>query len=319
MAGAADGDPVDEPAVGAPGGGLGPLRTDAPDPDADRPVVVVPGRPALVVPGRPAVVVPDPSAVVVPRPRGDDRAAPSVLSVPRPSRRRRVAGTTARALGELLITLGLLVALFLTYQLWITDLFQARSQSRLHDRLAESWHTPAAKAPAKPSQPPPATRPDPAVGQGFAVLHIPRLGDDYAPVVVEGVGEEQLQEGPGHYPGTAMPGETGNFVVSGHRTTYGKPFNRLDELHPGDPMVVEVADRYYVYRMTRSEVVAPDRIDVTDPVPERPGVAPKAAVMTMTTCHPKYSAKSRLIVFASLDKTVMKTPGGGVPFASGEA
>jgi len=224
-----------------------------------------------------------------------------------------------RAAGELLITAGLLVALFLVYQLWITDLFQARSQSRLHDRLAASWQTPSAKPPAKPSEPPPALRPDPAVGQGFAVLHIPRLGNDYAPVVVEGVGEPQLEEGPGHYPGTAMPGEIGNFVVSGHRTTYGKPFNRLDELRPGDPIVVEVADRYYVYRMTRSEVVAPNRLDVTDPVPERPGAIAEAAMMTMTTCHPKFSAKSRLIVFANLDKTVMKTPGGAVPFASGEA
>ncbi|OHV45191.1 class E sortase [Pseudofrankia sp. BMG5.36] len=237
----------------------------------------------------------------------------------RSSRLGRVGGAAVRAVGELLITVGLLVALFLAYQLWITDLFQARSQSRLHDRLAASWQAPPAQPPAKPSRPPPAVRPNPAVGQGFAVLHIPRLGEDYAPVIVEGVGETQLEEGPGHYPGTAMPGETGNFVVSGHRTTYGKPFNRLDELRPGDPVVVEVADRYYVYRMTRSEVVAPDRIDVTDPVPEHAGVTPTAAVMTMTTCHPKYSAKSRLIVFASLDRTVMKTPGAGVPFASGEA
>ncbi|ONH22138.1 class E sortase [Pseudofrankia asymbiotica] len=230
-----------------------------------------------------------------------------------------MGGATARAVGELLITVGLLVALFLAYQLWITDLFQARSQSRLHDRLAASWQAPPAPPPPKPSQPPPAVRPNPAVGQGFAVLHIPRLGEDYAPVIVEGVGETQLEEGPGHYPGTAMPGETGNFVVSGHRTTYGKPFNQLDELHPGDPVVVEVSDRYYVYRMTRSEVVAPDRIDVTDPVPEHSDATPVEAVMTMTTCHPKYSAKSRLIVFASLDRTVMKTPGAGVPFASGEA
>ncbi|OHV40761.1 class E sortase [Pseudofrankia sp. EUN1h] len=245
-------------------------------------------------------------------------SAPPPGQPPRP-RLGRVGAAAVRAVGELLITLGLLVALFLAYQLWITDLFQARSQSRLHDRLTASWHGPATKPPAKPSQPPPATRPKPAVGQGFAVLHIPRLGDDYAPVVVEGVGEAQLEEGPGHYPGTAMPGETGNFVVSGHRTTYGKPFNRLDELRTGDPVVVEVSDRYYVYRMTRSEVVAPDRIDVTAPVPEHPGATPTAAVLTMTTCHPKYSAKSRLIVFASLDRTVMKAPGAGVPFASGEA
>jgi sortase A len=217
-----------------------------------------------------------------------------------------------RGAGELLITLGLVVALFLAYELWITDIFQARTQSRLHNKLAATWAAPA--QPATPAPPPPAAPPHPAVGAGFAELHIPRLGADYAPVIVEGVGEAQLQEGPGHYPGTAMPGEMGNFVVSGHRTTYGKPFNELDELRPGDPVVVEVSDRYYVYRMTRAEVVAPTRLDVTYPVPEQAGKVPTAAVMTMTTCNPKYSAKTRLIVFAKLDKTVMKAPGVGVPF-----
>jgi sortase A len=111
-----------------------------------------------------------------------------------------------------------------------------------------------------------------------------------------------------------MPGETGNFVVSGHRTTYGKPFNRLDEMRPGDPVVVEVSDRYYVYRVTRSEVVQPTALDVTYPVPEQPGRAPTSAVMTMTTCNPKYSAATRLIVFSKLDKTVMKAPGVRVPY-----
>jgi sortase A len=232
-----------------------------------------------------------------------------------PPARRRHAGRPrmiVRVAGELLITAGLLVGLFLVYQLWITDLFQARTQARLHSRLAAAWTAPSGPAPGRAA--PPAVRPHPSLGQGFAVLHVPRFGAGYAPVIVEGVGEAQLQEGPGHYPGTAMPGEIGNFVVSGHRTTYGKPFNQLDELRPGDPIVVEVSDRYYVYRLTRSEVVRPTALDVTDPVPEQPGRTPSSAVMTMTTCNPKYSAATRLIVFASLEKTVMKAPGVGVPF-----
>jgi sortase A len=68
------------------------------------------------------------------------------------------------------------------------------------------------------------------------MLHVPRFGADYAPVIVEGVVEAQLREGPAHYPGTAMPGEIGNFVLSGHRTTYGRSFNQLHELRPGDPL-----------------------------------------------------------------------------------
>ena len=222
-------------------------------------------------------------------------------------------GMAVRAAGELLITAGVLVGLFLVYQLWITDIFQARTQARLHNRLAAAWAAPARPAPARAAAPPPAVRPDPSTGQGFAVLHIPRLGAGYAPVIVEGVAEAQLQEGPGHYPGTAMPGEIGNFVVSGHRTTYGEPFNRVDELRSGDPIVVEVSDRYYVYSVSRLEVVQPTALDVTDPVPEQPGRAPKSAVMTMTTCNPKYSAATRLIVFSTLEKIVMKAPGIGVP------
>jgi sortase A len=245
-------------------------------------------------------------------------ATPIADSPDRRGRRQatRIVGAVARGAGEALITLGLVVALFLAYELWITDIFQARTQSRLHNKLAASWAAPA--RPAAPAAPPPAAPLHPAVGEGFAELHIPRLGAGYAPVIVEGVGEAQLQEGPGHYPGTAMPGEIGNFVVSGHRTTYGKPFNELDELQPGDPVVVEISDRYYVYRMTRSEVVAPTRLDVTYPVPEQAGEAPTSALMTMTTCNPKYSATTRLIVFAKLDKTVMKAPGVRVPFEAGE-
>ncbi|MBX6389538.1 MAG: class E sortase [Frankia sp.] len=247
---------------------------------------------------------------------------PGELAEPdEPGRRRATRGAinlAARGVGELLITAGVLVALFLGYQLWVTDLLQARTQARLHDKLTETWSEPATPAPAEPEELPPAVRPDPAPGEGFAVLRIPRFGDDYAPVIVEGVTDAALRDGPGHYPGTAMPGEIGNFVVSGHRTTYGKPFDRLDELKPGDPIVVEVQDRYYVYRMTRSEVVTPDRIDVIEPVPEQPGAAPTEAAITMTTCHPKFSAKNRLIVFGELDKTVMKTPGGAVPFQGGE-
>lgn len=329
MVGAADGDQTGEHQAGPlaePGlADRVPRQADPPDGDlgfdrqpADRDAVR-----ARLDPLEPLTMPVEPSAETLAEP-ADPIGAPATDPRPAtdsPERRgrrqmARIAGTAARGVGEALITLGLVVALFLVYELWITDIFQARTQSRLHNKLAATWAAPA--RPAAPAAPPPAAPLHPAVGEGFAELHIPRLGADYAPVIVEGVGEAQLQEGPGHYPGTAMPGEIGNFVVSGHRTTYGKPFNELDELRPGDPVVVEVSDRYYVYRMTRSEVVAPTRLDVTYPVPEQAGKNPTSALMTMTTCNPKYSATTRLIVFAKLDKTVMKAPGVGVPFEAGE-
>jgi sortase A len=244
--------------------------------------------------------------------------APAGLgSRPRPGRRAVVpAGALARWVGEILITAGLVVALFIVYLLWITDIVQSRTQYRLRVQLGQTWqHPPAAgRRPGTPSaRPAPPVRP--SVGQAFAVLRIPRFGPDYAPVIVEGVSTAELRRGPGHYPGTAMPGQLGNFVVSGHRTTYGKPFSRIDELKVGDPVVVEVRDFYYVYRVSGSEVVDPDRLDVTDPVPERPGEKPSHATLTLTTCHPKFSASRRLIVFAVLATTRPKP--GGVPAGPG--
>ncbi|MCK9920312.1 class E sortase [Frankia sp. AgPm24] len=218
-------------------------------------------------------------------------------------------GRLGRGLSELLMTAGVLVVLFLVYQLWVTDLFAARTQDRLHHELEQSWSRPAPRVPAPSAPrvaPPPPVVP---LGDGVAILRVPRLGRDYAPVVVQGVSAADLRRGPGHIPGTAMPGQIGNFVVSGHRTTYGKPFNRLDELKPGDAIVVEVQDRYYTYRVSGSEVVTPNRVDVTYPVPKHAGEVPAKSLITLTTCHPEYSASHRLIVYGELVDTTAKSAG----------
>ncbi len=203
----------------------------------------------------------------------------------------------------------------MVYELWVTDMMQARTQSRLHSELSRQW---ASAAPAVWPGTSPGLRPAaPAVGNGVAVLHIPRFGSGYAPVVVNGVSDSALRQGPGHYPGTAWPGEVGNFVVSGHRTTYGHPFNRLDELRVGEPVVVEVRDRYFVYRVTGSDVVDPTRTDVILPVPGQPGVQPTKSLLTFTTCNPKYSASTRLIVFGELTGTWLKSAGQPPELAGG--
>ena len=116
-----------------------------------------------------------------------------------------------------------------------------------------------------------------------------------------------LKTGPGHMPGTAMPGQLGNLVVSGHRTTYGAPFSRLDELEVGDPVVVETRDAWFTYTVTGSEIVAPSAVEVAYPVPGQAGATPTRRLMTLTTCHPRYSARQRLIVSAELSATDAKT------------
>ncbi len=241
------------------------------------------------------------------------------------SRRGDAVRTVLRGTGELLITLGVVVLLFCVYEVKVTNLVTAQAQEQLSDDLRRAWADPAApppdpepavREPAVPDPtvraptPPPAAVPAPVeLGEGLAVLRIPRLGDwnDEPPVVVEGVRVDDLKTGPGHMPGTALPGQLGNLVVSGHRTTYGAPFSRLDELEVGDAVVVETRDAWFTYTVTGSTIVAPSAVEVAWPVPGEAGATPTRRLMTLTTCHPRYSARQRLIVSAELSATDAKT------------
>ncbi len=210
-----------------------------------------------------------------------------------------------RGLGQTLITLGVVLLLFCLYELKVTSLYTAEQQHDLENDLKRTWAA-SAPTPIKPGATPHVI---PALGQGFARVYLPSIGRDQVHVVVEGVGTDDLKRGPGHYPGTAEPGEIGNVVISGHRTTYGAPFNRLDELHDGDPVVLETQSFFYTYRVVAMTIVSPDAIGETDPVPNKPGVAPTQRLLTLTTCNPKYSAKTRLIIRALLEAPLAKKPG----------
>lgn len=214
--------------------------------------------------------------------------------------------TLLRGLGQTLITLGVVVLLFCVYELQVTNLYTGGQQDTLARELDRAW----AAAPAAVASRSTRTVPRPvAIGQGVAVLRVPRFGDDWSRVVLEGVGVPDLKRGPGHYPGTAMPGAVGNTVLSGHRTTYGAPFADLDRVRPGDAVVLETRDHWYTYRTTGTLIVAPSAIEVTYPVPGRRGVAPTQRLLTITTCHPKYSARQRLVLQARLETALAKGPG----------
>jgi sortase A len=133
----------------------------------------------------------------------------------------------------------------------------------------------------------------PPQGQPFAIIRVPtidRLKDGWT--IVEGVSRANLKNGAGHMPTTPLPGQPGNSVISGHRTTYGAPFHELEQLQPGDIIEVETALGIHTYAVDESIVVRPTEIWVTQ---EREG-----AWLTLTTCHPRFSARQRLIVFARL-------------------
>ena len=215
-----------------------------------------------------------------------------------------VVRTALRGVGQTLITLGLVLLLFCVYELYITNLVTAREQTRLTEELAERWSEPQPTAGDEPLRPVAVE-----LGEGIAVLRVPRLGQDWAKVVVEGTSVEDLKKGPGRLVESGQPGEPGNLVVSGHRTTYGAPFADIDVLQPGDAVVVETRDTWFTYRVTGQEIVAPTAVEVTLPVPKQPGVAPTTSMLTLTTCHPEYSARQRLIVYSELEQALPKTDG----------
>ncbi|MHB1473231.1 MAG: class E sortase [Dermatophilaceae bacterium] len=212
--------------------------------------------------------------------------------------------------GEVLITLGLLLLLFVAWQLWWTDVTANREQAVTIQTLERGF----GHDNGYPTDPPAATDPlatlkNVPFGKAFAIVRIPRFGADYARPVLQGTDLDTLIGGVGHYPDTAMPGLVGNFAVAGHRTTYGRPFHNIDLLQKGDFIMVETKASYIVYAVDRHVIVTPDHVEVVDPVPQHPGVQPTQASMTLTSCHPEFSALERYVVFAELVKIIPRADG----------
>jgi sortase A len=200
-----------------------------------------------------------------------------------------------RGTGWTFIGMGSFVLYFLVYQLVGTNAVTSRGQSDLRNQLQREWS--AAPAPAVSRDPKKVVPKRALPGKALAVLDIPKIQLDNK-VVVEGVGRDELRKGPGHVPSTALPGQLGTFGVSGHRTTYGAPFYRLNELAKGDTITVVTRDAIYTYTVTRTAIVRPTDTQVLDNV-TGPDGKPKATI-TLTTCHPRYSARQRLIIFGDL-------------------
>jgi sortase A len=233
--------------------------------------------------------------------------------------------------GKTLIAAGVILLLFVAYQLWGTGLEQARHQDQLTNQLGRKIapHT-TTRGVGRSNEldtiqgqlatVDPATAPAgsaPAEGTGFGIMEIPKIG--VRQVMVEGVAKEDLKKGPGHYPGTPLPGQAGNAAVAGHRTTYGAPFNRIDELAPGDPIDIYTAQGHFRYEVMAPPPgvgiergpgwfsVKPTQTSVLDPTGDNR--------LTLTACHPKRSASQRIIVQAKL----VAEPAATTPPPKGES
>lgn len=211
--------------------------------------------------------------------------------------------SAALGVGELLVTAGMVLLLFVVYEVYVTDFLTGQKQDELSTELREQWANEPAPERGSITQV--------EIGDAFGVLRIPRLGEDYTRVVLEGTEEKQLAQGPGHYVDSAMPGEEGNVALAGHRVGKGSPFLELDAMQAGDPIVVETRDSWFVYRVLGDDdpsgipgmqIVSPTTVSVVSPTPNAAATAaPTGAYLTLTTCHPRYSARQRLIIHARLD------------------
>ena len=226
-------------------------------------------------------------------------------------------------IGELLITAGVIVLLYVVWQLWVGDLIYGAERNATGTELSQEWQdewaaenpdaaaTPEPEPAAVPVTAPPPVLPEPADTEKVGVMHIPRFGSDYAVPMAGGVTRSGTLDpiGIGHYPGTRMPGEPGNFAVAAHRTTWGKPFNRIADLRIGDAIVVETEEGWYTYRFRTLEYVTPNEVEVLLPVPQAMDVPAGTAYITMTSCSPMYSLAERIVAYGVFESFTPRSAG----------
>ncbi|MFK3982658.1 class E sortase [Micromonospora sp. NPDC050397] len=218
--------------------------------------------------------------------------------------------TGLRFSGELMITFGLVILLFAGYEIWGKSVIVNAHQDTLSQELEQAWEDegiPTTDPTVGPSQAPTVVAPPkaPAGGKPMASIYIPKLDKSW--VVVEGVTQKDIRYAPGHYPKTALPGQVGNFSIAGHRNK--ATFWRLDELHEGDVIVAESKTNWYVYKVTQNIIVKPSQVEVVAPVPGKPKAKATKAMLTLTTCNPKFDNYERLIIHAELARTQAKSDG----------
>jgi sortase A len=209
-----------------------------------------------------------------------------------------------RISGEVLITLGVLILGFLAYMYWGTAAREGDAQRAFAGQLGQQWSA------ANQSLTALANPADAVLGRPFALIRIPKFGATWQFAVVQGARPPQLALGPGHVPGTALPGMVGNFAVAGHRVTAGHPFWSLPSLGVGDIVYVETIAGTYEYAVTGKPMwVAADDPAVLAADPGRPGQVPNRRMLTLITCDPPWTGTSRVIVVGVLVRAMPRQQG----------
>ncbi len=288
-----------------------PTREPASDRTSDTSPVTDSDPPSEVA-KKPGLVSP---RLVLLRPERVDDSYRSVHSVLTRTSSRTVVRCVGRGVTELLITFGLIAILFAGYEIWGNTRVVDAHQQDLNHQLTEEWATGPDDPLVSPTGPSPTGLPGsvtpppkpvgPPPGNALARMYIPRLNKYW--VVVEGVEPEDLKFSPGHYPKTAKAGQVGNFSVAGHRIP--AMFWDLDTMRSGDVIVLETQSTWYIYKVTQVHVTGPNAVEVVAPVPGRPGEQPVDAMLTITTCEPKWDNKQRLVVHAAMKRQQPRSAG----------
>ncbi|MEU4290808.1 class E sortase [Kribbella sp. NPDC026596] len=201
----------------------------------------------------------------------------------------------ARGLGVVLLVAGLGFLGWVGWQYFGTAITSNQKMDEAENTLREQWKS-SAKTP-------------PSAGTPKALLRIPKFGADWDKPVLEGVGNDDLTRGLGHYPQTQLPGQPGNFALAGHRVTHGSPFRNLLDLRKGDQIIVETADAIYTYELdaaARNLTVKPTDNWVLEPVPGKPHTTPTTSIITLTTCQDLFHSPDRSVAFGHLVTTTRK-------------
>ena len=229
----------------------------------------------------------------------------------------RPRATFASVLGELLLTAGVIVLLFVAWQLWVGDVIIGSQKDADAAEISQRWAAEPAPEPPALTDPDDETSwevpiPDRPDGTGLlGNMRIPRFGDEYNREIHGGTTRPAtLDHGwIGLYDQAKLPGEKGNFSMAAHRTTWGRPFNQLDKLKIGDAIVVETKDGWYTYRFRTLEYVQPDEIEVLADVPQAPELDTDERYITLTACSPLYSLAERIIAYGVFDSFQPRSEG----------
>jgi LPXTG-site transpeptidase (sortase) family protein len=232
---------------------------------------------------------------------GDGHGHDHEVGATRSPKRRRTRGRIASLvsfIGELLITAGLVLGLFVVYSLWWTNVIADRAARKDGDTIRRQWAAQAPRGPGKLD-----------TGNGIGFLHIPAMGKDYEVLVTKGTSTSVLNEGvAGYYTHpvkSAMPWDkSGNFTLAAHRDGHGAKFHNIDKIKPGAPVVFEDRDTWFVYKVYK---VLPQtskyNVKAINQIPKESGKKKAGRYLTLTTCTPVYTSEYRYIVWAELVRT----------------